>query len=194
MAQDINLLPEQTEDQSKVKQNKLITQISVVVLAVTIVAVVGLFAAKLALQAQLNSLGQQIATQENRIQAKKNEEGVVRTIDAKLTTLSTFFASQKHYSNFLNQFTKTLPTTMTLTDLSVDTKNQATIAGKVSTYSDLAGFFDKLRTASASDNSSTPYFAKPTLTSISRDDSSGQIKFTVTFTLSPQVLAAGATS
>lgn len=209
MAQDINLLPEQAEDKSQAKQQQVIAKVSVVVLAVTIVAVAGLFAAKLALQARLNSLNNQISTQENRIQAKKTEEGIVRALDAKLTSLSSFFASQKHYSTFLTEFTKTMPSSMTLTDLAVNSKEQATISGKVATYSDLAGFYDKLLAAGpqkASNNQSsmsampdmsaatTPYFASPVLTSISRDTTSDQINFTVTFSLSPQVLAAGASS
>jgi Tfp pilus assembly protein PilN len=216
MAQDINLLPDQTgEDKQQLRQRKLITQVSAVVLALTIVAVIGLFAAKLALQAQLDSLDKNIATQDQQIQAKKNEEGIYRALDAKLTNLSTFFTTQKHFSTFLSQFSKTVPDSMTVTDLSVTAANLATVNGKVSTYADLAGFYDKLRTAGPAatmsedmdmneasssampDMSSLPadpYFTNPTLLSISRDEQTGTINFSVSFTLSQQVLASGATS
>lgn len=215
MPQDINLLPEQTgEDKQQAKQQKLISQVSVVVLAITILAVVGLFATKLIIQARLDSLDKNIATQDQRIQAKKSEEGVYRALDAKLTSLSSFFATQKHFSTFLREFSKTVPDSMTVTDMLVDTKNQATITGKVSTYADLAGFYDKLRkageaapmepgmdmqssaaaTADSNSQPANPFFKDPLLTSISRDDQSGAITFIISFTLSPRVLTAGVSS
>jgi Tfp pilus assembly protein PilN len=208
MAQDINLLPEQAgPDSQQTKQRKLVGQVSIAILSITILAVIGLFAAKLLLQARVDGLDKNIATQDQRIQAKKTEEGIYRSLDAKLTSLSTFFASQKHYSTFLDQFSKTVPNSMTLTDMSVAADNKATISGKVATYADLAGFYDKLRTASksasgqpssasasATVNASAAYFTSPTLVSISRDEQSGQINFSMTFTLTPLVITAGTSS
>ena len=210
MAQDINLLPEQSgEDKQKLKQRKLVTQVSVVVLVLTIVAVATLFGAKLFLQARASGLDQEIATQEQRVQAKKSEEGIYRALDAKLTSLSTFFASQRHFSNFFEQFEKTVPDSMRLTDVTVTKEGLATITGNVSNYADLAGFYEKLRMAGpmseehemqmaqSSDSAmmeehvSAPYFVSPSLASISRDEQSGAINFQISFTLSPEVLASG---
>lgn len=207
MAQDINLLPEQTgEDKQQVKQKQLIAQVSVAVLAVTIVAVIGLFSAKLVLNAQTDAVNKKIAVQSGRIEAKKTVEGVYRSLDDKLTALSAFLAGQKHYTTFLVKFSQTVPNSMTLTDMNSTSANLVTISGKVNSYSDLAGFYQKLSTAGptaansnqASDSatpatSTTPYFVSPTLLTITRDDPSGPITFTMSFTLSPLVLAGETT-
>jgi Tfp pilus assembly protein PilN len=213
MAQDINLLPEQSgEDKQKLQQRKMLTQVSVGVLVLTIVAVAGLFAGKLFLQVRSGNLDKDIAAQDQRIKAKHNEEGVYRTLDAKLTSLSSFLAGQKHFSTFFENFSQTVPDSMSLTDVTIDENGLATITGKVSTYADLAGFYDKLRMAepehdmenmdiSQASMAATPemtvenpYFVNPRLASISRDDQSGAINFQISFTLSPDVLAAGAES
>ncbi len=192
MAQDINLLPSQTAEVTpKVRQQKMLTTVSVVVLIITIVAVGGLFAGKLALQASLTSIDNSINTETQKVQTYKEAEGVYRALDTKLTSLSNFFATQKHYSTFLTQFSQTVPASMQLTDMSVDASDIATISGTVTTYADLAGFYDKLRTQGAtSDNEESPYFTKPALVMIGRDDQSSTIAFTVTFSLTPQSLAA----
>jgi cell division protein FtsL len=190
MAQDINLLPDQTgEDKQQVHQRQLITRVSVVVLVITIVIVAGLFATNLWFQSQLDGINQNIATQTKRIDDKRDAEGIYRSLDDKLTALSTFFVSQKHYSTFLNQFAKTMPASLKLTDMSVTADNKTIISGQVPTYADLAGFYDKLRTAAPAGKGTAAYFTSPLLTTISRDDQSGTIGFSMTFTLSPQVLA-----
>jgi Tfp pilus assembly protein PilN len=210
MAQDINLLPEQSgEDKQQLKQRKLIAQVSVVVLGITIISVIALFAGKLFMQARIDGLDKEITTQDQRIAAMKNEEGIYRSLDAKLTSLTTFFSTQKHFTTFLREFSKTVPDSMKVTDMNVTADNAATITGKVGTYADLAGFYEKLRQAGPSTSSgagqsaspsatpaavrpSAPYFTQPVLMTISRDEQSGSITFTIKFGLSPQVIASAA--
>jgi Tfp pilus assembly protein PilN len=179
---DINLLPDQTgEDKQKLHQQQLTTKVSVIALILTIVVVAGLFGTNFWLNNQIGNTNDQIDVQANRIQQKKTDEAIIRSLDGKLTTLSTFLVSQKHYSTFLNQFVKTMPESVRLTDLSVTEANAVTITGATTSYADLAGFYDKLRQAGS--DADQPYFANPVLTAISRDAETGSITFSMAFSL-----------
>ena len=192
MPQDINLLPEQdVENKSQIKQRRLINTLSGVILGLTILTVVGLFIGdKIIIRGQLDALAKDMTVQSGRIEARKTQEGIYRSLAAKITRLDTFFTAQKHYSNFLKELSATFPQSMRLTDLTIDLTQNVTVTGSAASYADLSGFFAKLGQAGpkVATGSARPYFIAPLLTSISRNEQSGDISFALKFSLSPQVL------
>jgi Tfp pilus assembly protein PilN len=195
MAANINLLPSQaTEGDAQSQTHKALILGSTVVLAITIIAVLGLFVGKLVIESQLNDVNNNIKTQTAHIAEKKQVEGVYRNVTAKLTSLQTFFGKQKHYSAVLAALTATLPQSMRLTDLSMVTTNDATMTGDVSSYADLSGFFTKFKSAGPVATTATvataPYFLHPMLVNITRNDQSGSITFTIKFSIAPTLLSS----
>lgn len=192
MAEDINLLPVQGEEnKAEVRQKKMIKTVSVAALVIVIAIVAVLGGVKLALAAQVSSVEKQISQHTAEIEAKSKEEYTLRALSAKLTQLSTFFASQNHYSTTLTELVKTMPTSIKATNINVDDQRVVTFMGTTSSYADLAGFYTKLLQAGASgEGQSGTYFQNPTLTTISRSEQSGEITFTMTFALAPAALVA----
>src|SRR5690606_15889840 len=98
-------------------QRKLINQVSVIILVVTILAVIGLFGVQLYLGQQIKAADDNIAAQTQRIQAKKTEEGIQRSLISRVHALDGFFSTQNHYSQFLSEFSKTIPSTLKLDEM-----------------------------------------------------------------------------
>src|SRR5690606_8053916 len=77
MAENINLLPQQNdENTAQARQRRMINQISIIALVLSIVAVVVLFSGQFILGQQIKGIEEEIQTQQSRIQAKKAEEGI----------------------------------------------------------------------------------------------------------------------
>ena len=190
MADNINLLPQQSEENTQQnRQRKMVNQVSAIVLVLAILTVVGLFAAKFALEQQLNAIASDIQTQTDRIQAKKNEEGIQKSLIQRIRGLDAFFTQQHHYSDFLTEFNKTLPTSLSLSDMLIASDQKVTLTGSVSSYADLAGFYAKLAMSGAPSGSEVgTHFLNPMLTTISRNAETGEIEFGLTFNIDPSLL------
>ena len=191
MAEDINLLPQQGEEnKAEVHQRKMLNQVGSIVLAIAILVVVVLGGVKITLEQQIRSVGDEISQHEAHIQSMKAQEGVYRSLTGKLSALTTFFSAQHHYSTVLNELAKTMPASVKLTDITVLVAQDTTITGTADSYADLAGFYNKLSQAGAKNGSTVgTYFMQPQLASISRNDVSGEISFSMKFGLGKQLLA-----
>lgn len=196
MADNINLLPQQSEENTQQKrQRKMVNQVSTIVLVIAIAIVVGLFSAKLVLDQQLNAIAADIQSNTQRIQAKKNEEGIQKSLIQRIHGLDAFFAQQNHYTKFLTEFNKTIPTSLSLTDMMVASDLKVTLTGNVASYADLAGFYAKLATSGAPAGSDVgTNFITPMLTTITRNEQTGQIEFGLTFNINPSLLRQAADS
>ena len=196
MADNINLLPQQNEESTQqVRQQKMVNQVSAVALIIAIVAVVGLFAGKFALDQQINSVNANIDGLTQRIQAKNAEEGIQQSLTSRIDNLQAFISNQNKYSDYLAALSKTVPTSLKLTDMLVTEEQEATLTGTVANYADLAGFYTKLhRSGAPSGSDEGTHFVNPMLTSISRPTGSDPIEFTLTFTISPTLLKQQSTT
>lgn len=185
---NINLLPDQTvEPTPAAKQNKMLTQLSVIVLVVTIVVTAAILAVKfLYINTQLSSLETQTTEQRQQIASRQAVEGVYRSLANQLSAAESFIGSQKHYSRFLTEFGKTVPSGVILTQMSVDASQQVTIMGTSTGYADLSGLQAKL--AAVGGQNIKFYFTNPAVTSISRTDQSSPIQFTASFSIAPTLV------
>src|SRR5690606_2125564 len=187
MAENINLLPQQSDENTHLsRQRKMVNQVSAIVLVMAIIAVAGLFAVKFTLDQQLNAIASDIESQSQRIEAKKNEEGIQTSLIQRIEGLKSFFGEQNHYSDFLATFNKTIPDSLSLSDMMVAQDLKVTLTGNVASYADLAGFYAKLAQSGAPAGSEvgTDFF-NPLLTTISRNEDSGEIEFGLTFNINP---------
>lgn len=196
MADNINLLPQQKDENLRqTHQRKLINRISAAVLIVTILIVVGLFAVQFVLAQQITAVDNKIAGQTQRIEAKSTEEGIQRSLIDRLHALDGFLDSQSRHSQFLNRFEKTIPDSLRLKEMIMDEDGAVSITGAVANYSDLSGFYNKLRLSGAEpDQEVGTDFIDPLLTSVSRSEGSGTIEFGMTFDLGPSVLSGEAST
>ena len=191
MAEDINLLPQQGEEnKAELHQRRMLNQVGSIVLAIAILLTVVLGGAKIVLEQQIRSVGAEISQHEAHIQSMKSQEGVYRSLTSKLTALAAFFGTQHHYSTVLNELAKTMPSSVKLTDITVLDTQEATITGSADSYADLAGFYNKLSQAGAAKGSTVGlYFVQPKLSSISRNDASGLITFSMKFSVGNKLLS-----
>ncbi len=196
MADNINLLPQQSEENTQQnRQRKMVNQVSAIVLVVAIVVVVGLFATKLVLDQQLNAIAADIQTQTERIQTKKNEEGIQQSLIKRIHGLDAFFDQQNHFTTFLAAFNQTLPESLGLSDMLIASDLKVTLSGSVASYADLAGFYAKLTMSGARAGSEVgTNFRNPMLTTISRNDQTGEVEFGLTFNINPSLLHHAQTS
>lgn len=194
MADNINLLPQQNEANARQsRQKKLLNVVSAVILVVTIVTVIALFVVQMVLGQQLNGVEQKIAAETERIQSMKTEEGIQRSLVSRVQALDTFFNSQKHYSQFINEFNRSIPSTLRVTDLVVAEDGEVSVEGLVANYADLTGFYTMLRLSGAgADAESGTNFTNTRLISIGRDDDSGEIVFGMRFNINPALLTSSA--
>ena len=196
MAENINLLPQQNEEKTQQSyQRKLINQVSAIVLAVCILAVAGLFAGKFVLGQQLKGIEDEIQTQQDRIQAKKDEEGIQRSLVSRIHALDKFFSTQNHYSHLFKALESTYPETLKLVDMNISEQKVVTLTGTAATYADLTGFYAKIAMSGAQAGSTKGTdFINPTLTSINRNNETGLINFALDVGINPNLLKMDTTN
>ncbi len=191
MADNINLLPEQSEVvDSKSKQNALINKVSAVILVVTILAVAGVFGYNFIISQSISGLDNEVAEQKAVVDQYKEAEGIERSVAARLQAAEQFLNSQNHYSRALTQINRSMPGGIRLDTLAIASDKAVTLSGNASAYGDLAGFLAKLKTAG---DGTVRYFIDPTLTTINREVQSKPITFSATFTLN-NTLVVGPTT
>lgn len=190
MAENINLLPQQNdENTAQARQRRMINQISIIALVLSIVAVVVLFSGQFILGQQIKGIEEEIQTQQSRIQAKKAEEGIQRSLISRVEALDSFFKTQKHFSLFMDEIINSSPETLNLDDMEINEVNDVVMSGKIGSYGELAGFHAKLSMAGAPAGSTEgTYFTNPVLTSIKKDEDAGGIEFTMEVEISESLL------
>lgn len=180
MADNINLLPDQTVSETPVsKSNALVKQASLVILAITIVLTAAVFGADFYFGQKIDGLHKDISAAGDEVNQHKEAEGVYRSAAARLQGSQAFLSSQNHYSRLLEAVRRSLPGGVRLTDFAVADTGSVTISAVAASYLDITAFNSKLQTVG--DASVSPYFLNTALTVIDRSEGTPGITFGVTF-------------
>jgi Tfp pilus assembly protein PilN len=194
MPQDINLLPQQSADVTpQQKTHKMLNTASILLLVLAIGASVGVLVGRLGIEAQSASVNSAIKAEEAKLTELKAKEEVYQVLVMKLTEVKSFLAKQKHYSQFFTAFNATLPQSVRVTDMQINENEEVSVTAATNSYADLSGFFTKLKSATVgSEQSAASAFVNPLLTAITRNEQSGDITFTIKFTLDKQLTSVSA--
>jgi Tfp pilus assembly protein PilN len=189
----INLLPDIRQAKIRERRRRQLASGIAVVIWIVCGGVVALLAVyEIGQKAIISSLTNNIASNEQHLEAIPNLTNAL-TAQQALASLPSLYSQRIYMTKFLQAYTTADPTTTTLTSLTVDAQNNLTLVGVATDYSAVA----KLARAISASNvsiglnsaaSNTPYFNNVTISSASADGQTG-IDFTINAVIDPGALS-----
>lgn len=188
MTANINLLPDLKSDEKKKKESiKKINKIALAIMAVFVLASVGVFAFSTILGNNLKNLDKDITTQEKLIGDEEEVETLLVGLQSHLNSISSILGKRKKYSVFLTNFSQNVPQTISLNNITIS-DSLVTIIGEAPSYEKLAGFVLVLSGDSETNadgtveaTATTSMYEKVTLVSVSRNEEGDDVRFTISF-------------
>jgi Tfp pilus assembly protein PilN len=191
MPQSINLIPQQeVHEQAKHTIVKFSTVLSI--FFVFVVAGVSAYyyfeASKVKKEADL--LDEQVVAARNEINSLSVIEVSARNLDAKYKVLQQLFNSRVYYSLLLGELLARKPDAITIKDFGLFTGNKLSVSGSGPSYIVISGFVNNLVDSAEiySNKKLQGLFKSVTLNTVTMENTTGLINYSVTLEFDPQLL------
>ncbi len=176
MPVNINLLPTSYNLQElRVKKNKQLEKVSIIVLLVTIFLVAGVFLVWNIQNRRLEQIKATVGSLEEQVNRYKDIDGKVQILKAKISTIASIINRDPKFEESLAVLSRLLSSSqVSLNDLSISENQKITFGAVAPSSSEASVFFDLL----ASDSQSKQLFANSMLDAID-GAKDGSYKFTI---------------
>ena len=142
---DINLLPEiLKEKQKSAKTHFLINGLSIILLIFTSAILAVLFSYRLSVTQNLNTLSQEVRVLENSIEQFREQEGLHKYINLKITAFATNLEERKVYGSQITKIKEVLSNTAIITKINIEKDGKASISGESASFPELSKKFTAL--------------------------------------------------
>jgi len=163
----------------------LITGIAVAVWIVVGIVVGGLLIAIGSQKLLISNVNSQIASDTSQIEGVSGLSNAL-TSQQILINLPTLYASRTYYSKFMPAITAAMPPTVNVSSVATSSLHVLTISGTGTSAYAVDQFYEALK-ASGTSSASGANFSAVTISSVSKDPTTGQDSFSLTATVSPGV-------
>lgn len=169
---EINLLPEiLKEKQKSAKTHFLINGLSIILLILTSAILAVLFSYRLSVTQNLNTLSQRTGVLENSIEQFREQEGLHKYINLKLTSFAKNLEERKVYGSQLAKIREVLSNTAIITKINLQKDGKASISGEAASFPELAKKFAALE--------KTDIFEGFEITNLRLDQEKGIVEFSI---------------
>lgn len=184
---NINLLPDTKSKQEK--QQVIIQKFNRIFLLVAVIfllSAIGSFIVKQIISQNLVSMNKEIQAQAKIIKENEETEGLLYGIKNRLSSVTGILQGRQKYSFFLTNFSKYVPQSIKISDLTIADVNKVVINGEAPSYEKVAGFLLVLSGETAPEGESTTIdkkiFSNVSLITISKTTTGGNVTFSISFT------------
>jgi Tfp pilus assembly protein PilN len=193
MSVAINLLPDVRLARIRAQHIRhLVTGIAVAIWIVVAIIVGALFGGIGAQTLVLNNVNNQIQTDISSINGTNGLSDALTT-QQRLVNLPGLYNSRTYYSKFMPILAAAMPPNVTVTNISTTPANSLTITGTGSSALAVDTLYESLKVAGQGTTGGN-YFSAVSITSVSKDATTGLAAFTLSATLAPSLFAQGATN
>jgi Tfp pilus assembly protein PilN len=192
MAQSINLIPQQEmQEQQKAKAVGVSTVVSVVVLVVAVGVSTYFLIKTNNTKKRIKELDANIERLRSTVRGLSDIEIVARNLDKKYQALDEMLKTRPYYSMLLQEMNTRRPDDIVVEDLTLREAERLNISGKGTTYISVADFTNRLMNASfeGGDPGLKKVFTKVTLNSVSLENKSGNVNFSIVAEFDPKLLS-----
>lgn len=187
MSVNINLLPEMRADERKRKSLVKKVNLTVfVILGLVLIISGGVFVINNITKKNLAAIQEDITKQEAVIDEEFETESLLLGLKDHIKSVAQILETRSTYSNFLINFAEFVPQSVVISDLTVSKDGSVTINGEAPSYEKVAGFVLILSGKNTEDDeaevATDHIFSNVVLNSISKTETSGTVRFSISFT------------
>lgn len=193
MAVLINLLPEARLSKLRDERRKKLATTIMIVICVVVLTVIGTLLLLMAYNATVAQANKgTIAELNSEIAKSKDMEQQTATIQEHLATFATLNSNRLYASEIFNNFGNTIPAGVTVSSFALADDYTATISGSASSIKEVSVFSKALEEYNVNfkpqeNLDRKQLFSEVKITSVSKDNTSGKVTFSMTFKVNPSL-------
>lgn len=174
MPEDISLLPKEVEQKKEQEQRgQQLRKGALLLSAVSLLLCVGVFLYSLVLKSEASNLKQSVAEEEAKLNSLSVMEITVRDLEKRVGALKGVLEGKIRFSNLLTSLASSVPTDVSIVEMTVPSEEVLSVSGTSRSYSSLARFLLNLKEA----RPPQVEFEAVELQSVSLDQQTGEARF-----------------
>jgi Tfp pilus assembly protein PilN len=190
----VNLLPEARLHKLKNEsRKKTFVTITVLVVALFLASIILFAMLQGFLLATFNLNKNKIADLNKSMESSKALEESASTLQANLASFYKLDSNRTYASRIFTNLAKVTPSNVTISTLQIDNKDLVTVSGTTDSYADVSRFGESLSEYNVNylpqeGLDRKPIFKDVTIVSVSKDNTTGKVNFSMTFTVDSNLI------